>query len=151
MRSEEEARWTGDPLIDEIYEIRKRISAQYGDDVDRLARHYMELQERFRDCLLSTRLDQRSERGERPMTKETAAPDDDPSDDFSLTDSSTEPDPAYAPVEEIREIRRRLMAEFGNDLDRYVEHLKEFEQQEPLRSWPRAPTEKASGEDKSSA
>ncbi|MFL5386982.1 MAG: hypothetical protein ACJ8GN_31190 [Longimicrobiaceae bacterium] len=45
---------TPDPLIDEIYEIRKRISREHGDDIDRLVEHYMEYEKQFADRLIST-------------------------------------------------------------------------------------------------
>jgi hypothetical protein len=44
---------TPDPLIDEIYEIRKRISREHGDDIDRLVEHYMEYEKQFTDRLIS--------------------------------------------------------------------------------------------------
>lgn len=44
---------TPDPLIDEIYETRKRISREHGDDIDRLVEHYMEYEKQFADRLIS--------------------------------------------------------------------------------------------------
>jgi hypothetical protein len=44
----------GDPVIDEIREVRHRISERYDHDPARLVAHYMELQERYRDRLLET-------------------------------------------------------------------------------------------------
>jgi hypothetical protein len=38
-----------DPVIDEIREIRHRISARFGHDPERLVAYYMELQEKYRD------------------------------------------------------------------------------------------------------
>jgi hypothetical protein len=43
-----------DPLIDEIYEIRKKISREHGDDLDRLLDHYAEYERQFSDRLIST-------------------------------------------------------------------------------------------------
>ena len=43
-----------DPVIDEIREVRHRISERYNHDPVRLVAHYMELQERYRDRLLET-------------------------------------------------------------------------------------------------
>jgi hypothetical protein len=43
-----------DPLIDEIYEIRKQISQEHGDDLDRLLEHYAEYERQFSDRLIST-------------------------------------------------------------------------------------------------
>jgi len=43
-----------DPVIDEIREVRHRISERYDHDPARLVAHYMELQERYRDRLLET-------------------------------------------------------------------------------------------------
>lgn len=45
---------TPDPLIDEIHEIRKRISREHGDDIGRLVEHYMEYEKQFTDRLIST-------------------------------------------------------------------------------------------------
>jgi hypothetical protein len=42
-----------DPIIDEIYETRCRISAEFGHDPKRLVEHYMELEKtRYRDRML---------------------------------------------------------------------------------------------------
>jgi len=38
-----------DPPIDEIREIRHRISERFGHDPERLVAYYMELQEKYRD------------------------------------------------------------------------------------------------------
>jgi hypothetical protein len=43
-----------DPVIDEIREVRKRISAQVDHDPVRLVAYYMKLQERHRDRLVTT-------------------------------------------------------------------------------------------------
>jgi hypothetical protein len=40
-----------DPVIDEIREVRRRISERVGHDPARLAAYYMEMQERYRDRL----------------------------------------------------------------------------------------------------
>jgi hypothetical protein len=42
-----------DPLIDEIYEIRKQISREHGDDLDRLFEHYVEYEKQFKGRLIS--------------------------------------------------------------------------------------------------
>jgi hypothetical protein len=47
-----------DPPIDEIREIRKRISAQFNNDPDALVAYYMKLQEQYKDRLLDTSKDQ---------------------------------------------------------------------------------------------
>lgn len=41
-----------DPVIDEIREVRHRISAQVNHDPARLVAYYMELQEQYRDRLI---------------------------------------------------------------------------------------------------
>jgi len=41
-----------DPVIDEVREIRHRISAHFGHDPERLVAYYMELQEQYRDRLI---------------------------------------------------------------------------------------------------
>jgi len=38
-----------DPAIDEVREIRHRISERFGHDPERLVAYYMELQEKHRD------------------------------------------------------------------------------------------------------
>lgn len=43
-----------DPVIDEIREVRHRISKQFDHDPARLVAHYMELQERYRDRLIQS-------------------------------------------------------------------------------------------------
>ena len=42
-----------DPLVDEIYEIRKQISREHGDDLDRLFEHYVEYEKQFKGRLIS--------------------------------------------------------------------------------------------------
>lgn len=41
-----------DPVIDEIREVRHRISARFDHDPERLVAYYMELQEKYRDRLI---------------------------------------------------------------------------------------------------
>jgi hypothetical protein len=41
-----------DPVIDEIREVRRRISERFGHDPERLVAYYMELQEQYRDRLI---------------------------------------------------------------------------------------------------
>lgn len=43
----------------EIRRIRERISAQLGDDPERLFQHYLTFQEQFRDRMLSSHNDAR--------------------------------------------------------------------------------------------
>ena len=43
-----------DPVIDEIREIRHRISARFDHDPARLVTYYMELQKQYRDRLVET-------------------------------------------------------------------------------------------------
>lgn len=44
-----------DPIVDPIREIRMRISAQFGHDLNRLGQHWKESEKEFKDRLLSTR------------------------------------------------------------------------------------------------
>jgi hypothetical protein len=44
-----------DPVVDEIREVRKRISARVDHDPVRLVAYYMDLQERHRDRFVRTR------------------------------------------------------------------------------------------------
>jgi hypothetical protein len=41
-----------DPVIDEIREVRHRISARFGHDPARLVAYYMELQKLYQDRLI---------------------------------------------------------------------------------------------------
>lgn len=43
-----------DPVIDEVREVRHRISAQVDHDPVRLVAYYMKLQEQYRDRLIDT-------------------------------------------------------------------------------------------------
>jgi hypothetical protein len=43
-----------DPVIDEIREVRHRISAEFAHDPARLVAYYIELQERYRDRLVES-------------------------------------------------------------------------------------------------
>lgn len=48
--------WTeADDVIEEVREIRRRISARFDDDPSRLAQHYMKLQKRHADRLENPR------------------------------------------------------------------------------------------------
>jgi hypothetical protein len=38
-----------DPVIEEIREVRHRISARFGHDPERLLEHYLEMQEEYRE------------------------------------------------------------------------------------------------------
>jgi hypothetical protein len=42
-----------DPVIDEIREIRQRISARFGNDPARLVAYYMSLQEQHQERLIA--------------------------------------------------------------------------------------------------
>lgn len=50
-----------DPVIDEVREVRHRISARFGHDPERLVAYYMELQERYRDRLIGSPLKEQSD------------------------------------------------------------------------------------------
>ena len=41
-----------DPVIDEVREVRHRISERFGHDPDKLVAHYMQLQAKYRDRLI---------------------------------------------------------------------------------------------------
>lgn len=43
-----------DPVIDEIREVRHRISARFDHDPSRLVAYYMELQKRYQDRQIQT-------------------------------------------------------------------------------------------------
>jgi hypothetical protein len=43
-----------DPVIDEIREVRHRISARFDHDPQRLVAYYMELQKQYQDRLIET-------------------------------------------------------------------------------------------------
>lgn len=46
-----------DPVIDEIREVRRRISARFDHDPERLVAYYMELQKQYEDRLLDSEQD----------------------------------------------------------------------------------------------
>ena len=43
-----------DPVIDEIREVRHRISARFGHDPAQLVRFYLEMQKQYQDRLIET-------------------------------------------------------------------------------------------------
>ena len=43
-----------DPVIDEVREVRHRISARFGHDPTRLVAFYMEMQKQYQDRLIET-------------------------------------------------------------------------------------------------
>lgn len=43
-----------DPVIDEVREVRHRISARFGHDPARLVAYYIDLQKQYEDRLLKT-------------------------------------------------------------------------------------------------
>jgi len=45
---------TSDPVIDEIREVRHRISARFGHDPAKLVAYYMELQKQYQDRLIGS-------------------------------------------------------------------------------------------------
>jgi hypothetical protein len=54
-----------DPVIDEIREVRHRISERFGHDPAQLVAYYLELQEQYRDRLIDTvKTPERVEKGE---------------------------------------------------------------------------------------
>jgi len=56
--------WTeADDIIDEVREIRRRISARFDDDPAKLAQHYRELQERQSHRLVDPRTWKRGKAG----------------------------------------------------------------------------------------
>ncbi len=57
-----------DPVIDEIREIRHRISASFGHDPAKLVAYLMEYQEQFRDRLIYAP-------SEKPPVQEVVQPD----------------------------------------------------------------------------
>jgi len=46
-----------DPVIDEIREVRRRISARFDHDPFKLVAHYMEIQKQHKDRLVKTETD----------------------------------------------------------------------------------------------
>jgi hypothetical protein len=46
-----------DPVIDEIRDVRYRISARFGHDPERLVAYYMELQKQYEDRLIKAEED----------------------------------------------------------------------------------------------
>lgn len=52
-----------DPVIDEVREVRHRISARFDHDPERLVAYYMELQKQYQDRLVKAGEDARSAAG----------------------------------------------------------------------------------------
>jgi len=48
---------SSDPVIDEIREVRHRISAQFDHNPSKLVAHYMEMQKQYKDRLVKTETD----------------------------------------------------------------------------------------------
>jgi hypothetical protein len=46
-----------DPVIDEVREVRHRISARFDHDPAKLVAYYMELQKQYQDRLITTEKD----------------------------------------------------------------------------------------------
>jgi len=57
-----------DPVIDEIREVRHRISARFDHDPDRLVAYYIELQQQYADRLMDTSEVADTHPGSRPIT-----------------------------------------------------------------------------------
>ena len=51
-----EKEWN-DPVIEEIRAVRRRISAQFDHDPDKLVAHYMKLQKQYADQLIRSAKD----------------------------------------------------------------------------------------------
>lgn len=58
-----------DPVIDEIREVRHRISARFDHDPDRLVAYYIELQQQYADRLMDTSKVADTHPGSRPTTR----------------------------------------------------------------------------------
>ena len=43
-----------DPLVDDVREVRRRISAEHGHDPAQLVAYYMELQKKYRDRMVTS-------------------------------------------------------------------------------------------------
>ena len=64
-------RTQSDPVIDEVREVRHRISERHGHDPERLIEYYLEFQERYRDRLLVTPLETNAETAVHSATRTT--------------------------------------------------------------------------------
>jgi len=67
-----------DPVIDEIREVRHRISARFDHDPDRLVAYYIELQQQYADRLMDTSTVADMHPGSRPTTPGGARGGSDP-------------------------------------------------------------------------
>jgi hypothetical protein len=54
-----------DPVIDEVRELRRRISQRFDHDPAKLVAYYMQLQEKYRDRLVSSDSKKRPARSRR--------------------------------------------------------------------------------------
>jgi Mg-chelatase subunit ChlI len=56
----------GDEGIAIVRDVRKRISADFGNDPERLVEHYIKEQEQFRDRIVRSRAAQPADAADRP-------------------------------------------------------------------------------------
>ncbi len=57
-----------DPVIDEIREVRHRISARFGHDPTQLVAFYMEMQKQYQDRLIETTKSSQDRDNQQPDT-----------------------------------------------------------------------------------
>ena len=57
-----------DPVIDEIREVRHRISARFGHDPTQLVAFYMEMQKQYQDRLMETTKSSQDRDNQQPDT-----------------------------------------------------------------------------------
>ena len=57
-----------DPVIDEIREVRHRISARFGHDPTQLVAFYMEMQKQYQDRLIETTQSSQDRDNQQPDT-----------------------------------------------------------------------------------
>jgi hypothetical protein len=58
-----------DPVLDEIREVRRRISARFDHDPERLVAYYMELQQQYEDRLLGSEQDLHQAEHDPPLAR----------------------------------------------------------------------------------
>lgn len=106
-----------DPLIDEIHEIRKQISREYGHDIHRMVAHHIELQKQYSDRLIS----------EPPPPR--LGEHQSPADLEALLLEVGEEDESDPLIDEIRAIRARISHEHGDDVRRLGEYYMKYQKQ----------------------
>jgi len=108
-----------DPIVEEVYSWRQEILDEYGGDLDKWIEHLKAQEAKHEERLVT--LEQLRER-RRFLEAEVRETPDTPglANDSTYADDPPWRDPI---VEEVRQARREILARFGGDMEKYMEHL----------------------------